>query len=370
MKEFSSSKESYVNRYIKKLLIEKYGASVIIKPMGTGKEDLITFEETAKGIMEDQFKDNIDRETTASRYNENPNDANNRMVDKVGQLIQEDISKLSQGNTYPSPQDLNNVDNLHSWLPESLERLLKILIPDDLKRTAIGHTILSASRRNFHSPLLFGVGVQLNHSSGPKWLNTHLSCLGFSVTYSQVRQYKKAVMESESLTPVIPPGSFVQWSADNVDHNCRTLDGKNTFHGMGIVASVTPNLSQQGISIERSKTCQNVNDLSARVSPPITEYIGKAVHPNSMKFKPYSLLKEVACLKKHRFSVLDFAWISNWLSKPSMPLRCNWSGYMQRAHSNETNFEKSSVLMLPLIDLSPSDPTCILSTLLFFRDKA
>ena len=244
MKEFSSSKESYVNRYIKKLLIEKYGASVIIKPMGTGKEDLITFEETAKGIMEDQFKDNIDRETTTSRYNENPNDANNRMVDKVGQLIQEDISKLSQGNTYPSPQDLNNVENLHSWLPESLERLLKILIPDDLKRTAIGHTILSASRRNFHSPLLFGLGVQLDHSFGSKWLNTHLSCLGFSVTYSQVRQYKKAVMESESLTPVIPPGSFVQWSTDNVDHNCRTLDGKNTFHGMGIVASVTPNLSQ------------------------------------------------------------------------------------------------------------------------------
>ena len=33
---------------------------------------------------------------------------------------------------------------------------------------------------------------------------------------------------------------FVQYAADNVDHNIRTLDGNNTFHGMGIIAMVTP----------------------------------------------------------------------------------------------------------------------------------
>ena len=36
------------------------------------------------------------------------------------------------------------------------------------------------------------------------------------------------------------PGQFVQYSADNVDHNSRTLDGTGTFHGMGIIASITP----------------------------------------------------------------------------------------------------------------------------------
>ena len=33
---------------------------------------------------------------------------------------------------------------------------------------------------------------------------------------------------------------LVQYVADNVDHNIRTIDGKNTFHGMGIIATITP----------------------------------------------------------------------------------------------------------------------------------
>ena len=33
---------------------------------------------------------------------------------------------------------------------------------------------------------------------------------------------------------------FLQYSADNVDHDIRSLDGKGTFHGMGMIALVTP----------------------------------------------------------------------------------------------------------------------------------
>jgi len=32
----------------------------------------------------------------------------------------------------------------------------------------------------------------------------------------------------------------LQYAADNVDHNSTTLDGKGTFHGMGIIATLTP----------------------------------------------------------------------------------------------------------------------------------
>ena len=35
-------------------------------------------------------------------------------------------------------------------------------------------------------------------------------------------------------------GEFVQYTADNVDHNTRTLDWHNTFYGMGMIAVVTP----------------------------------------------------------------------------------------------------------------------------------
>ena len=32
----------------------------------------------------------------------------------------------------------------------------------------------------------------------------------------------------------MPEDAFVQYSADNVDHNTCNIDGKGTFHGMGI----------------------------------------------------------------------------------------------------------------------------------------
>ena len=38
----------------------------------------------------------------------------------------------------------------------------------------------------------------------------------------------------------------MQYVADNVDHNIRTLDGHNTFHGMGMIAAVKPATSRTG----------------------------------------------------------------------------------------------------------------------------
>lgn len=44
------------------------------------------------------------------------------------------------------------------------------------------------------------------------------------------------------------PGHFGQHVADNVDHNLRTLDGMNTFHGMGIIAAITSGTKGSGNS--------------------------------------------------------------------------------------------------------------------------
>ena len=49
-------------------------------------------------------------------------------------------------------------------------------------------------------------------------------------------------------------GEFVQYAADNVDHNSRTLDGHDTFHGMGMIAVVTP-----GTKFSRNVTRRKVS---------------------------------------------------------------------------------------------------------------
>jgi hypothetical protein len=53
--------------------------------------------------------------------------------------------------------------------------------------------------------------------------------------------------------PLDPSTQFLQFVADNVDHNIATIDGHGTFHGMGTIACLTPasQILQQRASIPR-----------------------------------------------------------------------------------------------------------------------
>ena len=64
-----------------------------------------------------------------------------------------------------------------------------------------------------------------------------LSRLGFSVSTNEVIQHKQSVMENEYASELI--SMYFPRSADNVDHNIRTLDGKDTIHAMEIVCPTT-----------------------------------------------------------------------------------------------------------------------------------
>lgn len=100
----------------------------------------------------------------------------------------------------------------------------------------------------------------MDHVFGSRWLIDELSRLGFSITSDEVSRYKQSVIQTESLNNLLSeyfPGTFTQWVADNVDHNIATLDGQNTFHGMGIIAVSTPKNGSPLSTSSRTK------DLSA-----------------------------------------------------------------------------------------------------------
>ena len=65
-------------------------------------------------------------------------------------------------------------------------------------------------------------------------------------------------------------------------------------------------------------------------------------------------------------SKLDLLWQVSWLLNPRRP---SWSGTMQWCHQGEYP-GKSSVIFLPMIDLDPSNVTCIHSTLDFVSRHA
>ncbi|CAB4000918.1 Hypothetical predicted protein [Paramuricea clavata] len=98
---------------------------------------------------------------------------------------------------------------------------------------------IAARPRSVIAPILFGLGVEIDHVFGMKWLINELSRLGFCISYDEVNRYRQSIIHSEGLKNLLAeyfPGTFTEWVADNVDHNVATLDGQGTFHGMGIIA--------------------------------------------------------------------------------------------------------------------------------------
>ncbi len=118
--------------------------------------------------------------------------------------------------------------------------------------------------------------------------------------------------------PGITPGHFVQYVADNVDHNVRTLDGFNTFHGMGIIATVTPGIKHQ-TTIPRQHVSAKDLTLKGKVNIPFSKANTRA----TLQLK-YEELGQVDY--RDHTQKLDLLWKISW---PLRSPRPGQSGMMQ-----------------------------------------
>ena len=67
--------------------------------------------------------------------------------------------------------------------------------------------------------------------------------MGFCSSYTEVIRFEKNAadcVEPDVLGGNVDLLGMSVLFADNVDHNIITIDGKGTFHGMGIIAALTP----------------------------------------------------------------------------------------------------------------------------------
>lgn len=68
-----------------------------------------------------------------------------------------------------------------------------------------------------------------------------LSKLGFCSLYPQVQNFEHSAAVNQGMElPPLGPGQMLHLVGDNADYNLCTLDGTGTFHGMGIIPTVTP----------------------------------------------------------------------------------------------------------------------------------
>ena len=116
-----------------------------------------------------------------------------------------------------------------------------------VKLPQISQAIMQASRLvAILAPLQLGLGVQMHHFFQSKLLVDSLHQHGYACSYSEVKKFERSasVTQGTELSEAAAR-NCIQYSYDNVDHNLRTLDGKGTFHGMGIIAMVTPGAQSQ-----------------------------------------------------------------------------------------------------------------------------
>ncbi|CAC5414988.1 unnamed protein product [Mytilus coruscus] len=215
----------------------------------------------------------------------------------------------------------------------------------------------AARPRALITPLQLGLRVQVHHNFASRFLVSTLNSLGFCSSYYEVQKFESS---AAAVQGVDLPGdvSFVQFVADNVDHNTRTIDDLNTFHGMGIIAGLTPGTKRtQPIP----RIAFSSNEIKALAKIEIKYY--KPQSDRMAEFS-YAQLKNLNTLDK-TFR-LDLLSVIVWPFKYPIPI---WSGFMQMVQTGDYP-GKSSVSFLPMIDLNASDMTCIYSTLNFVANQA
>ena len=196
--------------------------------------------------------------------------------------------------------------------------------------------------------------MQLHHHFASKFLIETLHKHGFCCSYKEVATYERsaAVTRGTDL-PNCTSDKCIQYVADNVDHDIGTIDGKNTFHGMGMIATVTPATSSNK-TIPRVTVSEQDRAAVGRVN--MQQFVSACDGFQTWKYEK---------LQEHE--VVDPTTNVDLLLDVSMYLRArtpSWFGSMQMILKGN-HPGKASIFFLPLIDMSASDTTCLYSTLLY-----
>lgn len=147
---------------------------------------------------------------------------------------------------YPQTDKLSLESSLEYLHPSLRLMLQHLLVGKDTrqKQASIGQAIIQGTRpRTVLAPLQIGLAVQMHHHFRSRFLIDNLFALGFCSSFSEVQRFEENA--AATAAPDVPgnanmPGSMLLFAVDNVDHNIISLDGKGTFHGMGMVACITP----------------------------------------------------------------------------------------------------------------------------------
>jgi hypothetical protein len=349
LNQMGSEVGAFSEKHMKRKLMERYGGNVIFAQSGS-LPTIVTLKSSCSNILQEYFKN--------QRENDNPEDKKAKIIKAAAKLLKADIGDVTcSREEYPCSENIASKERNLEYLPPSLQVFLSTLLKKNAKKAkiaAIGQAIMQCTRpKTLLAPLQIGLGVQMHHLFGSRFLIDALHRLGFSCSYDEVLRFKDnaAMVGSTGMQePVV--GSFVQFIADNADHNAAPLSMEwESWLGF-------PPLSRLTGRCQGTVSARKIFKLQRKMS----------IKPWTQEKKQPPLL-----YGKHGTTPIHTSWLAcDLLWKISWPLRQDrpsWSGWMQGV-AKGSHPGKSSFQFLPMIDLDPSNMTCVNSTLHFICDQA
>lgn len=353
MEEYCQGKsKAYGFTHMKNELKQHYGEQIVIAEI-EGRSNVVTLRNNASTILQEFHLKSQDKSCNEE----------SEIINTAARLIKHDIKKIiPMKHMYPAASEIASIEDNLAFIPESLKSLLSLIFVgnEPNKIASIGQAIVQAARpRALLAPLQLGLAVQMHSFFDSRFLIDSLHAHGFCSSYAEVTRFQRSsAAEQGTDFPEYLPGHFHQYVADNADHDIATIDGRNTFHGMAIIAAVTPTMRKDKkiprkdvhlkeiVSLGKIRICPYISETEARS----TLLYGRLNNPKA----------------KESFLMSDLLWKVSPLTRTPRPL---WNGYMQMIAQGQ-HPGKSSIIFLPMIDLNPNDLTCIYSTLNFVCDHA
>ena len=140
----------------------------------------------------------------------------------------------------------------------------------------------------------FRLGVEIDNQFDLRWLLCELNRVGLCISPDEVICLKQSVILNENInnTVTLNTDSFIQYVADNTDHDMCKLGGKNTHHGLAATALATTKIQvddpvHNRMPIPRDKL-KHVNEvIEDKGIIPIEQYIPVSVSAlPALKLKP------------------------------------------------------------------------------------
>lgn len=345
----------YQERYLKDNLQKYYGESIFI----TNEErrtDVVCFRRCTANIIREYHEMQTDDDE----------EKKNAIIKTAASLIMNDIKCLNfRKEEFPSLREMTSPYEL----PESLDLLLKCLMPhSSIRRNVAGQNIISSLRpRSSKMPFQLGMSLYLDHKFGSDQLIDIMHRLGVCESNKETADYKYTYIDStnnggaESMA--VLEKQIEQHVGDNMDHDLITLDGKSGFHAMGQIKVTTPENANQ-LEIDENRKMVRKPIVKKEVLSNM-EGLQQYVRQRTNALLDIKLMKYEELVHKvpERSIPVEAAvqdWYNGWIEGKT--LHPNFMGFMHQRYNGLT--VKSSIAFLRIINGNPSDMQTIYTTIM------